>query len=232
LKVLLVEDDMQVAEPLVENLRRYEHDVEHVVTGIEAVTHPEVDLVLVDLGLPDLDGLEVCRRLRQSSDVPIIVISARSEESDRVLALHVGADDYLIKPFGIRELIARMEAVSRRYRSASDHRLPMPRASEDQARGQLRVDPRSRQVSAFGEPVRLTRKQFDLLALLMEDWGAVVRREVIINRVWDGPWFGSTRTVDSHVSVLRRKLLGAVVIETVRGVGFRLADRASGDREG
>jgi DNA-binding response OmpR family regulator len=229
LKVLLVEDDRQVAEPLVENLRRYEHDVEHVATGIEAVTHPEVDLVLVDLGLPDLDGLEVCRRLRQSSDVPIIVISARSEESDRVLALHVGADDYLIKPFGIRELIARMEAVSRRYRPASDHGVPAPEAH---GRGQLRVDPRSRQVSVFGAPVRLTRKEFDLLALLMEDWGAVVRREVIINRVWDGNWLGSTRTVDSHVSALRRKLSGAVVIETVRGVGFRLAGPESGDREG
>lgn len=234
MKVLLVEDDSHVAEPLVENLRRYEHDVVHVGTGIEAVAHREVDLVLVDLGLPDLDGLEVCRRLRRESDVPIIVISARSEESDRVLALHVGADDYLVKPFGIRELVARMEAVHRRYRPTGST-VPSPRQPAGHAAptsGRLQVDPRSRRVSAFGEQVRLTRKEFDLLTLLMADQGAVVRREVIIDEVWDGTWLGSTRTVDSHIAALRRKLSGAVVIETVRGVGFRLVDPESGDREG
>jgi two-component system response regulator RegX3 len=227
MNVLLVEDDSSVADSLAANLRLYGHQVEHVRTGSEAVAHPQRDLVLVDLGLPDLDGIEVCRRLRLASAVPIIVVSARSAESDRVLALHVGADDYLIKPFAMRELIARMEAVRRRYvpnsaadqpaeHDAADHSGPVRR------HGQIMLDTRQRQVSVSGTPVGLTRKEFDLLNLLMADPGAVVRRSMIIETVWDGNWFGSTRTVDAHVSSLRRKLGAAVLIEAKRGVGFRL----------
>ena len=227
MNVLLVEDDPSVADSLSENLRLYGHHVEHVATGSEAVTHPEPDLVLVDLGLPDLDGIEVCRRLRLASAVPIIVVSARSAEADRVLALHVGADDYLIKPFGVRELIARMEAVRRRYAPCPDADPPVvhePAGQGEPVRrhGQVVLDPRQRQVTVSGTPVRLTRKEFDLLDLLMADPGAVVRRSTIIETVWDGNWFGSTRTVDAHISSLRRKLGDTVLIEAKRGVGFRL----------
>jgi len=226
-RVLLVEDDHQVATSLAENLRLYEHEVEHVSTGSDAMAHPQVDLALIDLGLPDLDGMEVCRRLRLISDVPIIVISARSTESDRVLALHMGADDYLVKPFGVRELIARMDAVTRRYLAGTSPPAagaqPNEQASQVLRHGQLVLDLRQREVTAFGLPVLLTRKEFDLLRLLMADPGAVVKRGTIIDQVWDGHWFGSTRTVDAHISALRRKLHGAALIEAKRGVGFRLA---------
>jgi two-component system response regulator RegX3 len=232
MNVLLVEDDSSVADSLAANLRLYGHQVMHVSTGSEAVAHPQLDLVLVDLGLPDMDGIEVCRRLRLASWVPIIVVSGRSAESDRVLALHVGADDYLLKPFGMQELIARMEAVRRRYAPKPGADLPAEgrRADRDgsvRRHSQVVLDTRQRQVSVAGLPIRLTRKEFDLLNLLMADPGAVVRRSTIIEKVWETSWFGSTRTVDAHISSLRRKLGTAMSIEAKRGVGFRLATGCS-----
>jgi DNA-binding response OmpR family regulator len=162
-----------------------------------------------------MDGLDVCRRLRDRSDVPIIVVTARGEESDRVVGLELGADDYVVKPFGLRELIARIRAVTRRGRTTARDDGPT-------RIGALEVDPRSRRVRVGGREVDLTPKEFDLLAFLARDPGAVVPRRRLLDEVWETSWYGSSKTIDVHVAALRRKLGDAGWIETVRGVGFRL----------
>jgi two-component system response regulator RegX3 len=216
MRVLLVEDDEPIAESLTRGLSRYGYEVRWVVTGAEALaTAEDFALVLVDLGLPDMDGLDVCRELRARGDVPIIVISARSDEVDRVVGLEIGADDYVTKPFGVREVVARMRAVLRRVQPRTE---PEPA----QEHGRLRIDRRGRRVHLDGAEVDLTPKEFDLLAFLAEEPGAVFTREQIMEAVWDENWFGPTKTLDVHVGVLRRKLGDAASLETVRGVGFRL----------
>ncbi len=221
MRVLLVEDDADVAEELAVGLARQGYEVEHVATGRDALArYRDADLVLLDLLLPDLDGLEVCRRLRAESSIPIIAVTARSEELDRVLGLQVGADDYVVKPYGFRELVARIEAVMRRVRHVSG---PEGQPSPDRLRvGPLRIDRRERRVLLGEVEIRLTRKEFDLLALLASDPGAVFGREEILRAVWDENWYGSSRTLDVHVASLRHKLGTPSWIETVRGVGFRL----------
>jgi len=214
MRVLLVEDDDAIAEPLVAGLTREGLRVERVATGQAALDAPSADVVLLDLGLPDLDGLEVCRQLRARSAVPIIVITARGEEVDRVVGLELGADDYLVKPFGFRELLARIRAVNRRA-AATSPTGPI-------RVGDLEIDLRSRRVTMDGAEVDLTRKEFDLLALLATDPGALRTRQEILESVWDAHWYGPTKTLDVHVAALRRKLGDPAVIETVRGVGFRL----------
>jgi two-component system response regulator RegX3 len=219
MRVLLVEDDDAIAEPLAAGLARYGFGVDRARTGAEALAAPPHDVVLLDLGLPDLDGIDVCRRLRAASAVPIIVITARSEEVDRVLGLELGADDYVVKPVGFRELVARIRAVTRRAR-------PAPGPVEGLQRlGGLELDRRQRQVRLDGAEVTLTAKEFDLLALLAEDPGAVCTRDQILEQVWDPHWFGPTKTLDVHVASLRKKLGDPGWIETVRGVGFRLVAR-------
>jgi two-component system response regulator RegX3 len=173
------------------------------------------DLVLLDLGLPDLDGFEVCRRLRSQSDVPIIVVTARAEEVDRVIGLELGADDYIVKPFGFRELLARIRAVTRR-------RSPRPTEVGTIRVGSLTLDARTRTVTVDDRELALTPKEFDLLAFLAEDPGAVWSRGRILESVWDPHWYGPTKTLDVHVASLRKKLGDPAWIETVRGVGFRL----------
>lgn len=217
--MLLVEDDEPIAESLTRGLSRYGFEVRWVRTGTEALAD-EVDaaIVLVDLGLPDMDGLDVCRELRARGDVPIIVISARSDEVDRVVGLEIGADDYVTKPFGVREVVARMRAVLRRVQPAAQKEVVEP----PQERGRLRLDRRGRRVHLDGAEVELTPKEFDLLSFLAEEPGAVFTREQIMEAVWDENWFGPTKTLDVHVGVLRRKLGDAASLETVRGVGFRL----------
>jgi DNA-binding response OmpR family regulator len=218
-RVLVVEDDDSIAEPLAKALRREGYDVDCVSTGTAALEAGPVDMVLLDLGLPDLDGYEVCRRLRAASDVPIIVITARGDEVDRVVGLELGADDYVVKPFGARELVARMRAVARR----AGGRLP----TDDARRlGPVEIDVRQRRVTVAGREVELTRKEFDLLALLTEDPGATRTRDEIMETVWDAHWYGPTKTLDVHISALRRKLGDPALIETVRGVGFRTAGPA------
>ena len=224
-RVLLVEDDPAIAASLLDALRASGHEVTHVSTGAAAIDADHGDFVLLDLGLPDMDGYDVCRQLRSSSDVPIIVVTARGEELDRVLGLELGADDYLVKPFGIRELVARMRAVSRRVSiSDGEHRDPV----EDEVIevGPLRIDVRSHRASLSAgdgpEELSLTPKEFELLTFLAEDPGAVRSRSDIIEHVWDANWFGPTKTVDAHVANLRRKLGDSRWIEAVRGVGFRL----------
>jgi two-component system, OmpR family, response regulator RegX3 len=214
MRVLVVEDEEAIAEPLAEGLRREGFAVTVAGTAAEALAAAEADVVLLDLRLPDGDGLDVCRELRARSDVPIIVVTARGEEVDRVVGLELGADDYVVKPFGIRELIARIRAVTRRAQGRS-HEAPV-------RIGELELDERGRHASIGGEGLDLTAKEFDLLAALARDPGAVVSRNRLLEDVWNTSWYGSTKTIDVHVAALRRKLGDPTLIETVRGVGFRL----------
>jgi two-component system response regulator RegX3 len=215
MNVLLVEDDDSIAEPLAEGLRREGFEVERVATGAAALAAEQPDLVVLDLRLPDIDGFTVCRELRSRSEVPIIIVSARGEEVDRVVGLELGADDYLVKPFGLRELVARIRAVTRRTGGGRE-------SPGEVVAGAVRIDLRAHRVTVRGEEVQLTGKEFDLLTVLARDAGAVVDRERILREVWHTTWYGSSKTVDVHVAALRRKLGDPRLIETVRGIGLRL----------
>lgn len=228
LRLLVVEDDHGIGEPLTEALGRAGFSVQWVTTGAEALAADVPDLVLLDLGLPDLDGLEVCRRMRAAGPVPIIVLTARDDELERVLLLEAGADDYVLKPFGFRELVARIEAVHRRSSGALDRPSPGGAAGGADGGGDgndhpgLVVDRRSRRVHLRGDEVELTPKEFDLLAHLAADPGRAHPREEILRQVWDEHWWGSTKTLDVHIASLRRKLGPPDWITTLRGVGYRL----------
>ena len=214
-RILVVEDDDAIAEPLARGLEREGYAVTRAATGQQALDTTDVDLVLLDLGLPDIDGYEVCRRIRARASTPIIVITARGDEVDRVVGLELGADDYVVKPFGYRELVARIRAVRRRTAAVEPDIV--------QRVGTIAIDRRTRKVWSDGAEVALAPKEFDLLALLAEDAGAVVSRQQILEQVWDPHWYGPTKTLDVHVAALRKKLGQPQLIETVRGVGFRLA---------
>lgn len=220
--VLIVEDDSSISAPLAEGLGREGYEVSIATTGAAALDgrSGEVDLVLLDLGLPDLDGRVVCSRLRETTSIPIIVVSARDGELDRVTLLELGADDYVVKPFGFRELVARIRAVLRR---AGLTETPVGDASlpETVEIGDLSIDQRTRTVTLAGEEVPLTPKEFDLLVSLAEDPGAVRTRSQLMRDVWDENWWGSTKTLDVHVASLRRKLRPDL-IETIRSVGYRM----------
>jgi DNA-binding response OmpR family regulator len=215
--VLLVEDDEAIAQPLVKGLEREGFSVNWVATGSEAVMASEPDVVLLDLGLPDIDGYEVCRRIRARSEVPIVFLTARSDEVDRVVGLELGADDYVVKPFGFRELVARIRAVTRRRSPAAGRVDGKPPKI-----GSLELDRRTRKVTVVDDEIDLTPKEFELLSLLAQDPGAVFPRQQIMERVWGHPWYGPTKTLDVHVASIRKKLGDPGWIETVRGVGFRL----------
>ncbi|WP_328436779.1 response regulator transcription factor [Streptomyces sp. NBC_00444] len=280
MNILIVEDDDGIAEALKQTLGVHGYRAHRVGTGAEALEQlTNTALVLLDLGLPDLDGHEVCRRIRESSCVPVIALSGRTEELDRVMALHLGADDFVAKPFSRHELVARIRAILRRAGGCVHHAAegqpvvgmpsfqpvfpslipgrptvatsstatpiampqpalsvvpehpgtegPVPTAPRTTQTpllaGPIQLDPRTRKVFVHGKEVRITRKEFDLLAMLLEEPGAVVERQEIMSRVWDENWFGSTRTLDVHVGSLRTKLGNAEWIETVRGVGYRLS---------
>jgi DNA-binding response OmpR family regulator len=214
-RILLVEDEESIAAPLAEGLQREGFSVECAATGAAALEAGPVDCVLLDLRLPDLDGYEVCRALRMRSDVPIIMVTARGEEVDRVIGLELGADDYLPKPFGLRELVARIHAVTRRARG-------LTRRDTQMRIGGLEIDIRARRARLDGRELELTAKEFDVLAALCLEPGAVVTRQQLLEQVWQTSWYGQTKTIDVHVGALRRKLGDAGWIETVRGVGFRL----------
>jgi len=213
-RVLLVEDEDSIAAPLSEALGREGFSVRRARTGREALDAGQADLVLLDLRLPDLDGCAVLRELRARSAVPVIVVSAKGEEVDRVVGLELGADDYVVKPFSVRELLARMRAVTRRGAGA--------RAGGPLTVGPLVVETRARRARLAGRDVALTPKEFDLLSFLGEDPGAVRSRQQLLEEVWDPHWYGPTKTLDVHVASLRKKLGHPGWIETVRGVGFRL----------
>jgi two-component system response regulator RegX3 len=224
-KILMVEDEESITVPLSEALRIEGFDTTVAGTVADALAQAErqePDLVLLDVMLPDGSGYDVCRELRRTSHVPIIMLTARGEETDRVVGLELGADDYVVKPFSAREVIARIGAVLRRAAAASG-----PRPNGPLEIGTLRLDPDRRSVTLDGQEIELTRREFELLELLMREAGSVVSRERLIDEVWDVNWFGSTKTLDVHVSSVRRKLgeeSGAPrFIHTVRGVGFRFA---------
>jgi two-component system response regulator RegX3 len=215
-KILLVEDEDSIAEPLVAGLQREGFDVDRAATAAAALAAGPADCVLLDLRLPDGDGYSVCRSLRARSAVPIIMVTARGEEVDRVIGLELGADDYVVKPFGLRELVARIRAVTRRSGAQPGQRTVRL--------GTLEVDARRRRASLDGRTLDLTAKEFDLLAALAADPGAVVTRSALLERIWGVAWYGQTKTIDVHIAALRRKLGDATLIETVRGVGYRLRD--------
>ena len=221
----MVEDEQSITVPLAEALEREGFDTQ--VTGtvretLDVTRHALPDLVLLDVMLPDGSGYDVCRRLRERSRVPIIMLTARGEETDRVVGLELGADDYIVKPFSAREVAARIRAVLRRTDAGG------PAATEGPLEvGPVRLDPDRRKAALDGDELELTRKEFELLELLLREAGNVVSRERLIDEVWDVNWFGSTKTLDVHVSGLRRKLgddsASPRFIHTVRGVGFRFA---------
>jgi two-component system response regulator RegX3 len=221
--ILLVEDETSITEPLAEALRSEGFDTEVAGTVAQALelARRDPDLVLLDVMLPDGSGLDVCRELRSRSQVPIIMLTARGEESDRIVGLELGADDYVVKPFSAREVVARIRAVLRRADA------PEPTEDGPIEIGGLRLDPSRREALLAGEALELSRKEFDLLHLLMRNAGSVVSRERLIDEVWDPNWFGSTKTLDVHVSGIRRKLSDDPsrprYLHTVRGVGFRFS---------
>jgi DNA-binding response OmpR family regulator len=230
-RVLLVEDDDRVAAALTDLLRRHGVVVSRAATGEEALAGSDVDLVLLDLGLPDMDGAAVCRALRRTSEVPIIAVTARAEERDRVLLLRTGVDDYVVKPYSSAELLARIEAVVRRSRrvpSAASRPAAAPPSGEAPMHvGALEIDPGSRRVTVHGDDLVLSRKEFDILLVLARAGGAVCTRETLLDQVWGATLFGSTRTLDVHIATLRAKLAESAadcadLVETVRGVGHRL----------
>ncbi len=223
MKILLVEDDRSIADSLVEGLAAEGYTVEHAASGAAALAATDYDMVLLDLGLPDIDGRDVFRELRTRGTTPIIMLTARAEEFDRVLGLELGADDYVTKPFSFRELVARIRAVSRRTLDGySDTGATAVNLNEVQTIESLMIDRRTRRVHVGGEEVSLTAKEFDLLAYLALDCGAVRTRTEILENVWDAHWYGPTKTVDAHVASLRKKLGHHDWIQAVRGVGFRL----------
>lgn len=230
-RLLLVDDEANLRHTLSYALRQEGYDVLTAGDGEQAIAlfrTGRPDALILDLMLPGIDGLEVCRRIRRDSDVPILMLTARDTEVDRVVGLEIGADDYLGKPFSTRELIARVRALVRRARRAP----PAPAAERIAAAG-LEVDVPRRRVLRDGEEVRLRPKEFDLLVLLMADPGIVLTRDRIMAAVWGQDYAGETRTVDTHVKTLREALGESAErprwIETVRGIGYRFRDRTDGE---
>ena len=223
--ILFVEDEDGIADPFSSALHRAGFRTiraANIRSALAQLNSVDPDLILLDLTLPDGDGRDVAVEARRQGDTPIIMLTARGTEADRVIGLETGADDYVVKPFSSAEVIARIRAVLRR--SASGQKQP----PEPVEIGDLRIDPTSRQVTVDGITVELTRKEFDLLALLAAHEDEVLSRETIMSEIWDTNWFGSTKTLDVHVSSLRRKLgedpANLRYLHTVRGVGLRLAD--------
>jgi len=214
-RVLVVEDDKAIATSLILGLQSAGMTVTHVATGAQAIAATDFDVMLLDIGLPDLDGFEVCRQVRLTSRVPIIMLTARADEIDRVFGLETGADDYVAKPFGLRELVARIRAVTRRI-TPQDSAI-----STTTVIGDLTVDSATRRVTVSGAEIELTTKEFDLLEYLTNEPGVVHRRNEILETVWDTEWYGPTKTLDAHVAALRKKLGHPDWITAVRGVGFR-----------
>ena len=221
-RVLVVEDESAISEPLSGHLARegFEPDVAASLgEARDALQRNPPDLILLDVMLPDGDGRDLCREIRKESDVPIIMLTARGEEVDRIVGLELGADDYVVKPFSAGELVARIRAIMRRGRGTA-RRGPI-------TIGAIALDPASRTVTKSGAPIELAAKEFDLLHLLMASAGTVLQRELIMDEVWDPHWFGPTKTLDVHVSWLRKKLeddpASPRYITTIRGVGFRFA---------
>ncbi len=220
--ILVVDDEPNITQLLKLYLSRSGFQVETAASGEEALRKTRAlrpDLIVLDLKLPDIDGLEVCRRIRAESDIPLIMLTARDEDIDKIVGLEMGADDYITKPFNPREVLARVRAVLRR----SEGRL---RPDGPMRLGDLVIDPSRREVFIGDQPVQLRAKEFDLLAALARNAGIVLDRDRLLNQVWGYDFTGDTRTVDVHIAWLRQKLAGSrVEIQTVRGAGYKLAVR-------
>jgi len=219
--ILVVEDEPSIASFVAMYLKRAGFNVSVASTGNGAIEQAEVDapsLVVLDLMLPDLDGIDVCRRLRQRSDVPILMLTARDDDVDKIIGLEVGADDYLTKPFNPGELVARVKSILRR---ANPDRRELEGACLEH--GVLRIDAGRREVVVEGDEVQLAPKEFDLLWELLDHRGLVLTRDQLLERVWGYTFAGDTRTVDVHVRQLRRKLGDASPIVTVWGVGYKVS---------
>ena len=232
MQIIVVDDEASIRELLSFNLKKNGYSVETAADGREALAKAAgMDLVLLDIMLPEVDGLEVCRRLKadpQTSGIPIIMLTAKAEEIDRVLGLELGADDYVVKPFSMRELLARVKAVLRR--SAKDSQSEKGR-EETLKIGGLRLDFSSYQAWLHDEPIALTPKEYELLKLLVTNPGRAFTRDELLERIWGYEYYGDTRTVDVHIRHLRAKLKGdeniSKAIETVRGIGYRFARRTA-----
>ncbi len=229
-KILLVEDERSIAEGLKISLEAEGFQVAWAKDGHEAVSAWErarPDLIVLDLMLPGMSGTEVCRTIRLRSDVPIIMLTARDTEVDRVVGLEIGADDYLTKPFSTRELVARIRAILRRAPAAS---APFPTEDLPVEASGVRVDRARHEVTVGDRPVELPPKEFDLLALLVEHAGRVLTRNQLIDEVWGSDYVGDTKTLDVHIRRLRGRIEAdpqdPQLIRTVRGIGYRFADRS------
>ena len=218
-KILVVDDEPNIIQLAKLYLERDGYDVEAAETGQDALSKfvsfgP--DIIILDLMLPDMDGFEICRRIRMKSDVPILMLTARTEGTDRVVGLELGADDYLTKPFDPRELVARIRAILRRYQSGL-------KPSDTMEIGHLRIDTARHEVTVEGNPVHLRTKEFSLLVTLAQNLGIVMTREQLLELVWGFEYFGETRTVDVHINHLRVKIADSgAAIETVRGIGYKI----------
>ena len=225
--ILVVDDEPSIVELAKLYLEQEGYRVETAGNGRDAVASVKSgspSLVVLDLMLPDIDGLEVCRQVRKQSDVPILMLTARREDIDKILGLELGADDYLTKPFNPRELVARVRAILRRYQGG----LTPTKTVEV---GDLRVDLSRHEATVGGQPLRLRTKEFGLLAALAQNLGRVMTREQLLETVWGFDYFGETRTVDVHVNHLREKLAGSgAAIETVRGLGYKMVVQPAGER--
>jgi two-component system response regulator RegX3 len=224
-RILVVEDEPGIAEPLVAHLGREGFEaiaVGTVADARETFDHVPPAVVVLDVMLPDGDGRDLCRELRATSAVPIVMLTARGADVDRIVGLELGADDYVVKPFSAGELVARIRAILRRTGLVSGRRVLEV--------ADLRLDVDARTVTKGDVPLTLAAREFDLLALLMGNAGRVMRREEIMDEVWDPHWFGSTKTLDVHIAWLRKKLgddsAHPRYISTIRGVGFRFVDGA------
>ena len=218
MRVLVVEDDESVGSALTSALARHGYEVRRARTGAEALAADPVDIVLLDVGLPDIDGIELCRRLRAAGDVPVVAVTAHGEQQSRIRGLRNGADDYVVKPYVLAELLARMEAVLRRTGPARG------RGSSFTV-GDVVVDSASRTVNVGGRALDLTRKEFDLVALLAREAPSVVHRDRILVEVWNTTFEGASNTLTVHMASLRSKLGRSNLIRTVRGVGYRLGEQ-------
>ncbi len=224
-KILIVEDERNIASFVAMYLKKERYQVEIARDGGEALAKADSlkpELIVLDLMLPDMDGLEVCRQIRAGSDVPILMLTARDDDVDKIVGLEVGADDYLTKPFNPRELVARIKSILRR--STQTARKPQEAVLEH---GHVRIDAGRREVTVSGEQVQLAPKEFDLLWELLDHRGLVLTRDQLLERVWGYTFAGDTRTVDVHVRQLRRKLGDDCPVATVWGVGYKVADDAA-----
>lgn len=221
MRILIVEDDERVAAALEAFLARSGYATVRAADGASALELVDADteVVLLDLGLPDVDGIDLCRRIRGRSDVPIVIVTARNQVAERIKGLRAGADDFVVKPYDVHELLARIEAVTRRSR-------PLRTEVDTRVRlydGDVQVDLVSREVLVGGAPVGLTRKEFDIVAVLARYPGVAVPKERLIREVWNTDWRGFGHSLEVHVAAIRKKTGDRRIIETVRGVGYRLA---------